>query len=132
MANPEKFKKTKFELDVFSKIDKTWTLFLDRDGVINKKLENDYVKDIHELQLLPNAIKAIVILSQFFGKIIVATNQQGIGKKLMTHHNLKQIHRYILQLVKIKGGNIDAFYYAPQYYQPCFPKLNWYIKLYQT
>ena len=71
-----------------SKIDNSWTLFLDRDGVINRKLEGDYVKTIEEFEFLPNSLKAIVAFSNYFHKIIVVTNQQGISKKLMTENDL--------------------------------------------
>ena len=100
--------------NILSKIDKSWTLFLDRDGVINKKLENDYVKTIEELELLEGAAKAIAGLSKVFGRIVVVTNQQGIGKKLMSTEDLNSIHELIRQQVENKDGRIDAFYHAPQ------------------
>jgi D-glycero-D-manno-heptose 1,7-bisphosphate phosphatase len=65
-------------------IDSEWTLFLDRDGVINKRIDNDYVKQISEFEFLANALESIVSFSKIFGRIIVVTNQQGIGKGLMT------------------------------------------------
>ena len=41
---------------------KDWTIFLDRDGVINKKIENDYVKDYNEFVFIQNSLKGIAIL----------------------------------------------------------------------
>lgn len=111
---PQDFKKAQFEIGVFPKIDKTWTLFLDRDGVINKKRDNDYVKSTDELELLPGAVEAIAGLSKMFGKVIIVTNQQGIGKKLMTVESLTAVHNVILQEVENRGGYIDAIYFAPQ------------------
>ena len=96
-----------------SNINKSWTLFLDRDGVINKKIENDYVKNIGEFEFLPNALHAIVECSKVFGKIIVVTNQQGIGKGLMTESDLNSIHQHLLDKVQQAGGKIDAIYHAP-------------------
>ncbi len=98
----------------FFNIDKSWTLFLDRDGVINKKLDNDYVKTVDELEFLPNALAAIANFSNFFGQIIIITNQQGIGKGLMSEQALTKIHRHLITKVKEAGGKIDAIYHAPQ------------------
>lgn len=111
---PEDFRRAQYEIGVFPKIDKSWTLFLDRDGVINKKRENDYVKTLDELELLPGAVKSIVDLSKIFGRIIIVSNQQGIGKKLFSVESLNQIHDFITMQVEKKGGRIDAIYFAPQ------------------
>jgi histidinol-phosphate phosphatase family protein len=95
-------------------IDKSWTLFLDRDGVINKKLDGDYVKSIDEFEFLPGVLKALKNLSGRFGKIIIITNQQGIGKGLMSENDLASVHGYMLTKIKQVGGRIDAIYFAPQ------------------
>jgi D-glycero-D-manno-heptose 1,7-bisphosphate phosphatase len=75
-------------------IDASWTLFLDRDGVVNKRLMNDYVKSVGEFELLPDVDEAIRLAGSVFGTIVVVTNQQGIGKGLMTERNLSDIHAY--------------------------------------
>jgi len=111
---PEDFQRAQFELGVFPKIDKTWTLFLDRDGVINKKRDNDYVKNLDELEILPGIPHAIANLSKKFGRVVVVTNQQGIGKGLMTENDLKLVHDQVQKEVESAGGTIDAFYFAPQ------------------
>lgn len=111
---PSDFKKAQYEIGLFPEIDSEWTLFLDRDGVINKKRPNDYVKNLDELILLPGAVDAIAFLSTVFGRVIIVTNQQGVGKQLMSHQELGRIHDNILQEVKEAGGHIDAIYYAPQ------------------
>lgn len=111
---PEDFQLAQYELGVFPEIDRSWTLFLDRDGVINRKRDNDYVKNPGELELLPGAIDAIVSFARFFGRIIVVTNQQGIGKGLMSEDDLAEIHGNISNEVIANGGRIDAFYHAPQ------------------
>jgi len=111
---PKDFQKAQFELGVFPQIDNTWTLFLDRDGVINKKRDNDYVKNLDELELLPNAAKDIAALSKIFGRVVIVTNQQGVGKKLMSTRDVEKIHTHIRQMVENENGLIDAIYYAPQ------------------
>jgi len=111
---PEDFKRAQYEISMFPEIDKSWTLFLDRDGVINRKLDNDYVKSLNEFEFIPGALDSIVSLSNFFGRIIIVTNQQGIGKGVMTEEDLNQIHSFLLEKVRKMGGNIDAIYHAPQ------------------
>ena len=96
------------------KIDTSWTLFLDRDGVINKKLDGDYVKTINEFEFLPYALEAIKLFSNHFHRVVIVTNQQGISKGLMTENDLHKVHQHLLQEVQNFGGRIDAIYHAPQ------------------
>jgi histidinol-phosphate phosphatase family protein len=93
-------------------IDKTWTLFLDRDGVINTHRPNDYVKSWDEFEFIDGALEALAILSQHFGRIIIVSNQQGIGKGVMTRADLDSIHDRMCENVRSRGGNIDAIYTA--------------------
>jgi histidinol-phosphate phosphatase family protein len=94
-------------------IDNSWTLFLDRDGVLNRRIPDDYVRTIEELEIMEGVTDAIAEAAGRFGRIVVVTNQQGIGKGLMTERNLSDIHRYLLESVMEQGGRIDAFYHAP-------------------
>lgn len=92
--------------------DKTWTLFLDRDGVINLHYLNDYVKHWDEFIFLENAVESINKLSHCFKRIIVVTNQQGVGKELMTQQDLDFIHEEMRKEIRKEGGNIHAVYAA--------------------
>jgi len=94
-------------------IDKNWTLFLDRDGVINKKLENDYVKHWIEFEFLDGVLDALKILPQHFNKIVVVTNQQGIGKRLYRVEDLELIHKNMLYEIAFYQGRIDKVYFSP-------------------
>lgn len=94
-------------------IDKSWTLFLDRDGVINKKLDNDYVKHWIEFEFIDGAIDAIRFLSDTFGRIVIVTNQQGIGKKLYRLEDLEIIHKNMMYEIGYHGGRIDKVYFSP-------------------
>lgn len=96
------------------KITKAWTLFLDRDGVLNKRIIDDYVKKPEELEILPGVPKALEKFNQLFGTIVVVTNQQGIGKGLMTEDDLAAVHQKLLKSIENAGGRIDQFYFAPQ------------------
>lgn len=90
-------------------------LFLDRDGVINRKLEGDYVKNWSEFEWLPGVVESLGELGKYFYPILVVTNQQGIGKGLMTESDLQQLH---LQLTSDLQGVYEEpvlhdFYYCP-------------------
>lgn len=95
------------------KIDSSWSLFLDRDGVINTRKIGGYIQNVEEFEFIKGADKAIVDLSSVFNYIFVVTNQQGIGKGLMTSRNLEEIHRYMTTQIELKGGKITKCYYAP-------------------
>jgi len=94
-------------------INKNWTLFLDRDGVINKKIDNDYVKQWIEFEFIEGVLDALKFLNTVFGNIIVVTNQQGIGKKLYRIEDLEIIHKNMLYEIAYHGGKIDKVYFSP-------------------
>ncbi|MBK9284238.1 MAG: HAD family hydrolase [Sphingobacteriaceae bacterium] len=94
-------------------IDKSWTLFLDRDGVINKKLDNDYVKHWIEFEFLTGSLEALKNLNSFFQIIVVVTNQQGIGKGLYREEDLEIIHKNMIYEINYMGGRIDKVYHSP-------------------
>ena len=97
-----------FELPVA----KYHTLFLDRDGVINKHRLNDYVKEWSEFEFLPKVKEAFSILAGYFKLIIVVTNQRGVGKGLMTESELQEIHKRMVSAIAKSGGRIDAVYFC--------------------
>ena len=101
-------------MDWNSKIDKTWTLFLDRDGVINTRLVDDYVKNINEFEFMPGVLDAFRIFAEKFGKIIIVTNQQGVGKGLMTMQDVELVHKFMLKEIENQNGRVDAIYVCPQ------------------
>lgn len=94
-------------------IDRTWTLFLDRDGVINKRIQGNYVRDWTQFKFLPFAAEAIVKLSKLFGIIIVITNQRGVARNLVSEKDLSEIHKRMTEAVLRKGGRIDQVYVCP-------------------
>lgn len=87
-------------------------LFLDRDGVINKRIMGGYIKTWEEFEFLPGVLDALAIFSRFFDKIIIVTNQQGVGKNVMTKDDLENIHAHLRQEIEKQGGRIDAVYYC--------------------
>jgi D-glycero-D-manno-heptose 1,7-bisphosphate phosphatase len=89
------------------------TLFLDRDGVINKKLEERYVRNFSEFKFIKGSLQAISQLSTIFNRIIIVTNQQGIGKGLMSDSDLNKLHLKMNQRIELSAGKIDKIYYCP-------------------
>lgn len=95
-------------------IDKTWTLFLDRDGVINEERVGEYVLHWGEFIFSKGVLSVFKKLSDKFGRIIIVSNQRGVGKGLMTEEALQSIHLEMQREVEIVGGKIDRIYYCTQ------------------
>ena len=93
-------------------IDKSWTLFLDRDGVINHEKEDSYIFHYDEFVFYDNSIKALQLFGKIFSRIIIVTNQRGVGKGLMTEADLHAIHLAMKGEVVAAGGRIDSIYFA--------------------
>ncbi|MEZ5000901.1 MAG: HAD-IIIA family hydrolase [Bacteroidales bacterium] len=90
-----------------------WSLFLDRDGVINRRIEEGYVLSYDQFIFLPGATEAIAILSTHFKHIFVVTNQQAVGKKLITPTGLDSIHHRMQGEIEMAGGRIDHIFVSP-------------------
>ena len=88
-------------------------LFLDRDGVINKRLLGGYITKWEDFEFLPGVLEALKVFKNYFNRIIIITNQQGIGKGLMSENDVKLIHQNLSQTVISHGGKIDAIYHCP-------------------
>ena len=88
------------------------TVFLDRDGVINRQ-RSDYVKSWDEFELLPGAIDAIGRLSGTGRDVIILTNQSAIGRGLVTRKTVDGVHERLSALVTARGGQIKAFLVCP-------------------
>lgn len=93
-------------------IDQTWTLFLDRDGVINRRLIGDYVKSWSEFEFLPEVLPSLALFARRFGRMLVVTNQQGIYKGLMSEPDLAVIHARMRAKIESQGGRLDAIYHC--------------------
>jgi D-glycero-D-manno-heptose 1,7-bisphosphate phosphatase len=95
-----------------SKIDDKWTLFLDRDGVINHEKYKDYVYHYEEFVFYEGALEALGILGDIFSRIILVTNQRGVGRGLMTEESLIDLQTKMIDEIKTHGGRIDSLYYC--------------------
>ena len=89
-------------------------VFLDRDGVINRKAaEGDYVSDWADFQLLPGVEEAIARLNRHGCRVIVVSNQRGIALGLYTASAVETLHDRLQQHLATHGAHVDAFYYCP-------------------
>lgn len=89
------------------------TLFLDRDGTINKRIMDGYVTSWDEFHFLPGVLEAIYRFDTLFNHIIIVTNQQGVGKGIMKIEEVNEIHNQMLLEIKNARGRIDQIYVCP-------------------
>ena len=89
------------------------TLFLDRDGVVNERIMDGYVETAEQFLLKDHFLEAMKILRPRFRRIVLVTNQQGIGKGICTQAQVDAIHSGLqLQLLAQKTP-LDAIYCCP-------------------
>ncbi len=88
-------------------------VFLDRDGVINKRIPGGYITKPSEFLILPGVIEALKILQKIYHPIVIVTNQQGIGKALMRVKDLHRVHYYLRKRLSEASVRIDAIYFCP-------------------
>ena len=91
-------------------IDSSWTLFIDRDGVINHEKHLDYIHTWDEFQFYEGVKEAFEIFNKKLGVIVIITNQRGVAKGITKIENLDLIHKNMLQEVENAGGRIDKIY----------------------
>jgi D-glycero-alpha-D-manno-heptose 1-phosphate guanylyltransferase len=121
---PEDYQKAQDDLKRpvldLKKIDKSWTLFLDRDGVINEERFGEYVLHWGEFIFSKGVLDVFKKLSASFGRVIIISNQRGVGKGLMTEAALQSIHLEMQREVEIVNGKIDKIYYCTEKDDKCF------------
>lgn len=113
---PEDYTRAQQELQAppldLKKIDHSWSLFLDRDGVINIDKDGSYIFTPDEFIFMEGAPELFGKLKSAFAHIVVVTNQRGVGRGLMTEDSLQSIHLKMNDGVSKAGGKIDAIYYC--------------------
>jgi histidinol-phosphate phosphatase family protein len=98
---------------VAGRVGREWCLFLDRDGVINRQVVGDYVRSWRHFEWLPGAHLALTKLRKWAPHLVVVTNQQGVGKGLMSCDDVAAIHRHVQAELASGGVTIDAFLMCP-------------------
>jgi len=91
-------------------IDKNWTLFLDRDGVVNVENVGSYVTEWSEFKFCDGVLYSLKELTEIFGRIVVVTNQRGVGRGIMTRDALKEINVNMTAEIRGSGGRLDRIY----------------------
>ena len=87
-------------------------VILDRDGVINHDSDL-YIKSPDEWRPIPGSLDAIAKLNQWGYRVVVATNQSGIGRGLFGMDMLNAIHEKMIKAAAQAGGRIDAVFFCP-------------------
>lgn len=93
-------------------IDFSWTLFLDRDGVINHQNMDGYILTWDEFVFYDGVLEAVSIFKSHFQHTFIVTNQRGVGKGHMSVDDLNYIHDQMQTSIKVAGGNINKVYFC--------------------
>jgi len=89
-------------------------IFLDRDGIINRKLPEDhYVRTPSEFEILPDAAPALAIMRDLGFTLVVVTNQRGIARGMMSEDDLNKVHQFMNSLLTTSGVELQSIYYCP-------------------
>ncbi len=87
-------------------------IILDRDGVVNRD-SDQYIKSPDEWRPIPGSLEAIARLNHAGYRVVIATNQSGVGRGLFEMATLNAIHEKMHKALALAGGRIDAVFYCP-------------------
>ena len=87
-------------------------VILDRDGVINHDSAS-YIKSPEEWKPIAGSLEAIALLNQAGYRVLVATNQSGVGRGLFDMATLNAIHDKMHRALSLVGGRVDGIFYCP-------------------
>jgi len=90
-----------------------FTVFLDRDGTLN--YDSGYLKSASELKLLPGVGPALARLKAAGARLVVVTNQSGVGRGILTLKDLEAIHARLEGLLEQDDAALDAIYFCPHH-----------------
>ena len=88
------------------------TIFLDRDGVLIEN-RSDYVRDWSQVEIIPEAIRALSLSPVKNYKVVIVTNQSVVGRGLISLETAQNINQRLINLVQEHGGQIDGIYMCP-------------------
>lgn len=88
-------------------------VFLDRDGTIN--IEKEYLYKKEDFQFIDGTIEAIRLLNEYGFKVVVVSNQAGIGRGLYNESDVEKLQIYINNKLEEYNAYIDDFYYCPHH-----------------
>lgn len=99
-------------------IDSSWTLFIDRDGVVNDEKYLDYIHTWDEFKFYKGVKEAFRIFNKRFGYIIMVTNQRGVAKGITKLKDLQIIHKNMVREIEAAEGRIDKIYVCAEMESP--------------
>lgn len=88
-------------------------IFLDRDGTLT--LEKDFVSEIEQVEFVSGAKEALKILQGLGFKLVIISNQSGVGRKIMTEKQVEKVNDFILEEFENEGIKIEGVYYCPHH-----------------
>ncbi len=88
-------------------------VFLDRDGTIIKEV--NYLSRLQDVELLPQAAEAIARLNRQQIPVILISNQSGIARGKFSEIFVKETHRYLQEILSLKGAHLDDFFFCPHH-----------------
>lgn len=88
-------------------------VLIDRDGTLNERILDDYVRRPDQLRLLPGAVAALGRLNRADLPVLLVTNQRGIARSLMTMADLTAVHRRLSHELALGGAWLDGIYVCP-------------------
>lgn len=86
-------------------------IFLDRDGTIT--VEKNFVFKIEEIEFIPGAKEALKILKELGYKLVITSNQSGVGRGIMTEKQVEEVNNFILGELEKEGIKVSGIYYCP-------------------
>lgn len=93
--------------------DKQWTLFMDRDGVVNEQIIGGYVMETEQFVFHNGVFEALEILHQHFDRVLLVTNQQCVGKGLCSMDKIDRVHEWMQQQLAARNIAFDRIYCCP-------------------
>ncbi len=93
-------------------VDGAWTFFCDRDGVLNYRSAGDYIRRASDLRWIPGALDGFCRLGARTARTFIVTNQQGVGKGVMTPDELDEVDTRTRAELGAAGARLDEIYYC--------------------
>ncbi|MEO9020511.1 MAG: HAD-IIIA family hydrolase [Ginsengibacter sp.] len=106
------------EKTILKNITPSWTLFIDRDGVVNNEKHLDYIHTWEEFTFYKGVKESFAVFNSKFSHIIMVTNQRGVARGLTRLEDLQLIHKNMLQEIIDSGGRIDKIYVCTEMESP--------------
>lgn len=86
-------------------------MVLDRDGTIN--IDRHYISDPAQLEFLPNAARGLQRLQALGCRLVIITNQSGVGRGYFLLEDLERVHRRLREMIAGLGVTIEGIYFCP-------------------